>query len=206
MSNLISTKSLGRSSALALALASVAATPALAGTTYAAADTSSCSTQPFSQPFQSFRDSNWYTLAPGQTSSGFDGGGWTLSGGARITPTQLQDGRSGSVLDLPSGSKATSPAICVTSDYPTARTRVRNVVGSEGVGFYVSYAGTRTWDAPQDTGSVHGDRNIWTLSNRINVQPGRTPGWQLVRFILVAKGTRSDFHLYDFYVDPRMKG
>jgi hypothetical protein len=44
------------------------------------------------------------------------------------------------VLDLPSGSKAVSPTICVTTEFPTARTMVRNVVGAEGVFFYVSYA------------------------------------------------------------------
>ena len=80
---------------------------------------------------------------------------------------------------------------------------MRDVVGSEGVFFYVSYAGTNTWNNPQNTGQVHGQQTNWTLSNPVNVQPSNTPGWQLVRFTFVAGGKTSDFQIYNFYVDPR---
>ena len=159
-----------------------------------------------SQTFLSVKDRNWYTLAPGQSPAGFTGSGWTLTNGAEIVTTQLQDGQSGSVLNLPSGAVAVSPPICVTSDYPTARTLVRNVVGGDGVQFYVSYQGTRTWEQPKNTGQLHGQQKNWTISDPVNVQPDHgTAGWQIVRFVFVAGGKASDFQVYNFYVDPRMK-
>ena len=104
-------------------------------------DTSGCSAPQLSQPLLSVGDSNWYTMTPGETVDNFDGSGWTLTGGAQIKTTTLADGHTGSVLDLPSGSKAVSPTMCVNTGYQTVRTDVRNVVGAEGVQFYVSYAG-----------------------------------------------------------------
>ena len=108
-----------------MAIAAFAAAPASAATTNPL-DTSMCSNPTLSQPFLSVGDHNWYTLMPGESADSFAGGGWTLSGGAKIVTTKLADGTTGSVLDLPSGLKAVSPVICVTSAYPTARTTVRN--------------------------------------------------------------------------------
>ena len=189
---------------LVVLLVGVVASPALAATP--PVDTSACSTPQLSQPFLSVHDGNWYTLAPGQTGQSFDGTGWVLSGGARILTTKLADGTSGSVLDLPSGSKAVSPTICVTSSYPIARTMVRNVVGAEGVFFYVSYAGTNTWTDPRNTGQVHGSNTAWTISDPVNIQPSNLSAWQPARFTFIPGGHTSDFQIYDFYVDPRMKG
>lgn len=177
--------------------------PALATTT--ATDTSGCSAPTLTQPFLSVRDSNWYTLVPGEGADKFDGGGWALTGGASIQTRILADGNTGQILDLPSGSKAVSPTICVNGDFRTARTEVRNVVGGEGVQFYVSYAGTNTWNTPKNTGQVHGTQNNWTLSDPVNVQPSGGTGWQLVRFTFVPGGKTSDFQIYNFYVDPRCR-
>jgi hypothetical protein len=197
---------------VAALLGAVAVSPASAATTTTipasptTTDMSTCASPSLSQTFLSFKDRNWYTLAPGQSSDGFNGAGWTLTNGAQIVASQLQGGQTGSVLDLPSGAVAVSPPICVTSDYPTARTMVRNVVGGDGVQFYVSYQGTRTWEQPQNTGQLHGQQNRWSPSSPVNVQPDHhTVGWQIVRFAFVAGGRTSDFQLYDFYVDPRMK-
>jgi hypothetical protein len=164
-------------------------------------DASSCSPPALTQPFASARDNNWYTLTPGETSGSFNGAGWTLSGGASIQPGRAG---AGSVLDLPSGSQAVSPPMCVASDYPTARTMVRDVVGAQGVHIYVAYAGTKTAGQAQDVGQVHGQQSAWTLSNPFNIHPGNLPGWQLMRFTLVPGGTSSDYQVYDFYVDPHM--
>jgi hypothetical protein len=167
--------------------------------------TSTCDTGPFTQPFLSAKDSNWYTLMGGQTPGDFDGGGWTLTGGATIVPTQMGDGTDGHVLDMPSGSTAVSPTTCVTHEFPTSRMMVRNVRGSEGVFFYVSYLGTKTWTNPKNTGQVHGKGTGWTLSDPVNLQPYSDPGWQTVRITLKAGGNSSRFQVYDVYVDPRMK-
>jgi hypothetical protein len=180
------------------AQASTPATPAV--------DTAACTDPLLSQPFVSAHDSNYYTLMPGESHDSFNGTGWQLSGGARIITTTLADGSTGSVLDLPSGAKAVSPTMCVTSDYPTARGIVKDVVGAQGVSFYVSYEGTKTWAQPKNTGQVHGEQTAWTVSDNVNVQPGKASGWQPVRFTFVAGGKTSDFQLYDVYVDPHCRG
>jgi hypothetical protein len=167
-------------------------------------DTSMCSDPQLSQPFLSARDTNWYTLAPGESVGNFDGGGWTLSGGAQIVSARLADGQTGSVLDLPTGSTAISPSICVASDYPTARTMVQNAPGAN-VAFAVSYAGTKSWDKPSPAGSIKGTGTGWSVSNPFQVHPGNLPGWQLVRFTLASNGKSSDAKIYNFYIDPRMK-
>jgi hypothetical protein len=164
-------------------------------------DTSSCFDPVLTQPFLSVGDRNWYTLAPGETPGSFDGTGWTLNGGASI---QAGQNGTGSVLDLPSGSQAISPPMCVASDYPTARTMVRNIVGAEGVQVFVAYAGTKSEINAQGAGAVHGQKTAWTLSNPFNIHPGNLPGWQLVRFTLVPGGKSSDFQVYNFYVDPHL--
>ncbi len=109
------------------------------------------------------------------------------------------------MLDLPSGAQATSPVLCITSDYPTARLNVRNVAGAEGIFFYVSYYKAGAWTTPKNTGQFHGDgKGGWSLSNPMNVQPAGTPGWQQVRFTFVAGGSSSRFQADNFWVDPRM--
>ncbi len=202
MQFLFSHRSLCLSAGLSVVLASLTATPALAATS--SVNTSTCTAPQLSQPFLSQNDSNWYTLLPGETPAGISGSGWTLSAGAQIITTRLASGQMGQVLNLPSGSQAVSPTICVNSADPIARTMVRNVAGGEGVQFYVSYAGTNTWTTPKNTGQVHGQQNSWTLSDPVNIQPSNQPGWQLVRFTFVPGGKTSDFQIYNFYVDPRM--
>ena len=172
----------------------------------ASVDASACHDPALSQPFLSWNDTNPYMLVPGETADNFDGGGWTLSGGASTTTTTLADGATGSVLDLPSGSTAESPVICVKSDYPSARTMVRNVTGGDSVRFFVSYAGKKTETEPKKTGDLHGKGTAWTLSDPLNVDPGKSDGWQLVRIILAAGGDHSEFQVYNLYVDPRMRG
>jgi hypothetical protein len=81
---------------------------------------------------------------------------------------------------------------------------IRDVKGSSGVQFYVSYAGTKTWVKPRTTGLVHGNSRAWTLSHRFNLQPYRTVGWQIVRFRISAARHRGDYQLYNIYVDPHM--
>jgi hypothetical protein len=175
--------------------------PAMATTT--TVDTSWCNSPAVSQYLSPFKDTHWYTFMPGESSDAFDGSGWTLSDGASIKTVTLADGRSGTVLDLPGGSKAVSPPICVNNNYPTARTWVRDLVGSQGVQFYVSYEGTATWSTPKNTGQFHGNQTSWTLSGNINLQPNSIAGWQVVRFTYIGTGAGSDYQVYNFLVDPR---
>jgi hypothetical protein len=170
----------------------------------ASVNTAQCEQQQYSQPFLYAKDSNWYTLVPGQEPGSFNGEGWTLSGGAQIVTTTLSDGTAGQVLDLPSGSKAVGPVICVTSEYPTARAFVRDAKGSEGVFFYVEYEGTNTWNSPKNTGQIHGPGSEWGLATPVRMQPSGTAGWQPMRITLVPGGKTSEFEVYDLYIDPRM--
>ncbi len=185
---------------LAAVATSVVASPALA-------DTSSCSAPTLVQPFLSWNDSNWYTLAPGESADSFNGTGWTLNGGASVVSTQLADGSTGNVLDLPAGSSAVSPPMCVASNYPTARTMVQQAGGWGGVQFSVSYQNQSTgnWSGPQTTGLVHSP-NGWTLSAPVSLEPSSDPGWQLVEFTFTSLGRSNDSQLYNFYVDPYAKG
>jgi hypothetical protein len=191
---------------VAIAATGMSAAPAMAASS--GLTPSSCTNPLLSQPFASFGDSNYYTLMPGESANDFTGTGWTLSGGASVVKTTLADGATGRVLDLPSGSEATSPLMCVNIAMPTARTMIRNVVGSEGVFFYVAYEGTNTWGNPQNTGQVHGQQTAWTLSDPVNLQPSNLPGWQIAQFTFVAGGNPqnpSDFQIYNTYVDPYAK-
>jgi hypothetical protein len=170
----------------------------------ASVDLSQCIENQLSQPFLYAKDLNLYTLIPGEYADNFAGEGWELSGGAQVVTETLQDGTEGQVLDLPSGSKAVSPVICVTAAYPTARGIVRNVKGSEGVFFYVEYEGTNTWEHPKNTGQIHGSGSAWTLVTPVNLQPYKVLGLQPMRITLVPGGKTSDFEVYNLYVDPRM--
>jgi hypothetical protein len=165
-----------------------------------------CEGQSFAQQFEAYGDSNYYTLAPGgEFNSASEG--WELSNGAQIVETTRPDGTTGGVLNMPSGSVAVSPPVCVTLQYPTARVSVRDVNGSEGVAVAVAYANTKTAEAPKNVGQVHGQQSSWTLSNPFNVQPqtaGHSEETREVRFVFTAKGKTSDFQLSGLYVDPRM--
>jgi hypothetical protein len=193
----------------ALAGASIGTTPALAATATAPAPVaplSACAAEAASQPFLSWKDKNLYSLAPGGTFDALDAPGWDLKGGARIVPTAQPDGTVGGVLDLPSKSQATSPPVCITADYPTARAWVRNVAGAEGVFFNVQYLRDGAWTAPKDNGQFHGAHSDWTLSTPMKIAPDKTTGWQQVRFTFLAGGNTSRFQVNDFWIDPRMRG
>jgi hypothetical protein len=195
---------------LGVVLAAVSAAPAQAATT--PVNTSMCTTPALSQPFHSWQDTNWYALAPGQSADQFTGAGWVLSGGAKIVTTTLADGTTNSVLDLPGGSQAVSPTVCLTSAYPEARMMVSDVSGNNGgkVGFSVSYAGTASATTPTQTRTFKttGNQGVsgdWMLTDPVNLQPSATPGWQPMHITLVPSGSKkADFRIYNLYLDPRM--
>ena len=186
-------------------LGALSAGPAMASDMPGSIDTSACVKDKLSQPFLSIGDRHWYSLAPGQSVGDFNGDGWTLSGGAVVVPSLIAGDQAGNVLDLPAGAKAVSPPICVQRDFKSARTMVRDVVGKGGVRMSVSYAGTKWETRAKDSGRFHGNKTDWTTSRRLNVKPSNKPGWQLAQFTFKAEGLASDFQLYDFWVDPRMK-
>ncbi len=200
MKYLFSRRSLVLSGAIAAVTTGLAAAPAWAGT--AQSGNMNCSAPTLTQPYLSAGDSNWYTLMGGQATDDFNGGGWTLTGGAKIVSTRLADGQTGHVLDLPSGATAVSPTMCVDYTYQTARINVRNVVGKAGVNVAVAYTATRAKRAV--SGTVSGSGSGWALSNPVNVLPANTNGQQHVTFTLTG-GSGGESQLSNFWVDPRMR-
>lgn len=178
------------------------------GASPALADATSCTTPTLTQPFLSAGDTNLYTLAPGESADSFDGSGWTLLGQAKIVSTRLADGATGNVLDMPGGSVAISPPMCVDLTYQTARTMIRDTTGRGRVVFSVAYQdpSTGNWGFPQLGGWIGTSNADWTLSNTVNLQPSNASGTQMVRFVFGSFVLGSDPQLYDFYVDPYAKG
>ncbi len=170
--------------------------------TGAPSSASACAVPALTQPFLSFGDPNWYAIAPGESYDNFSGSGWTLAGGARIVATKLSDWTTGDVLDLPHGATATSPAMCVTNDYTSARTMVREVTGSVGVSMSVAYGSSASdFDS---VGTVKASGMQWSLSPVVSITPVGSPGWQFAWYVFVATGATGEDQLYNFYVDPRM--
>ena len=188
---------------LVLGLLSLCSASAMASS--AGSEAAVCPGQAFSQPFEGFGDSNWYTLVQG---SEFNGGaeGWELSGGAAVVDGVRPDGSTGGVLSLPSGAVAVSPAVCVTLDYPKARTWVNAVGGGGGVSVELVYP-----EKPEGvaTGRLSDkSASSWTLSKQFNVKPqmaGGQEGVREVRFVYANNTKSSDFQIWGLFVDPRMR-
>lgn len=185
-----------------LALLGLSSTPALAVEAYTATK-ATCTGQTFSQPFAAYGDSNYYTLVPGGDFVR-PTAGWELSGGAKLLTTTRPDKTTGGALDLPSGAKAVSPAVCVTLAYHKARLWVRDLKGTAGVSVAVSYPGV----ASQNVALLQGTGTSWTLPSAFDVLPGTSGSsgeTSEVRFVFKAGGSGGDFQIYDLYVDPRMR-
>jgi hypothetical protein len=168
-----------------------------------------CPGQTFSQPFEAFQDSNYYTLVEG---SEFDEGaqGWELNNGAEVVDGTRPDGSSGGVLNLPSGAYAVSPPVCVTLQYPTARTWVQSVAGdgSVSVGVYYAAAKSGAGSAKQVARLKAETEDGWGLSNPFDVRPqlgGKAEGIREVRFILANTEKSSVLQVSGLFVDPRMR-
>ncbi len=195
---------LGVGAILIAAVAGLTATPARAAD--ARSDRPPCSVPELSQLFTSYHDTGWYTLLAGETTNGFNGVGWKLGGGARIVTTKLIDGHLGPVLDLPGGSVAVSPLVCVSSSFTTARAMMRTLSRNYGgVSVYVSSAGSDTRTGPWNLGQMRGSGTDWTATDPLSLESAIRGGWQQVRFTLVPRGERSEYQLYRFGLDPRMK-
>ena len=83
---------------------------------------------------------------------------WRLSNGAKIVETIQPDGSTGGVLELPGKGQATSPVMCITTDYPMARVWSRTVNGNDLVSFNVQYLdkGTGQWTGLKNNGAFAG--------------------------------------------------
>jgi len=170
----------------------------------ASAATTSCLLPLLSQPFLSLGDSNGYSLAPGESADSFTGTGWSLSGGARIVKTTLADGTTGSVLDLPPGAKAVSPATCVATLLPSERMVTRYVGGGSNNSTSLTLGPIRLGVLGASV-PLFGSQG-WTLSAPVTLPlPGLLASLTQVDFTFVSTAKVGDVQLYNLYVDPRMR-
>lgn len=191
----------GACAALAAALA-VAPSAASAATS----TSTTCVAPTLTQQFAPFGDNNRYALAPGETNDSFNATGWKLSGGARVLTGSLFDGTKGDMLQLPSGAKAVSPAMCVTSAYASARAMIEDVSGSAGVAVSATYAadGHASGAVSVSTGTLSRSGAAWSASSVVKLKPLSLSGWQDATFTLTAGGT-GEYRLYNLYIDPRFR-
>ena len=115
---------IGRLCVCATLLALVAAGGGTLASAAPAATTTGCGPLLFEQPFLPWLDPMHYVLAP---DGAFEQGakGWRLSSGAKVVsgnePFHVRGAADARSLSLPSGSSATSPAMCIGVDAPTLR-------------------------------------------------------------------------------------
>ena len=170
-------------------------------------DESTCAHMPLSQALLPFGDTNLYTLAPGGAfSNAVD---WQLANGASVTTSTQPDGTVGGTLELPGKSQATSPVMCITRDYPMARTWVRNISDDEDLRLSVQYWDKEKseWTKPKETGKFKADKDgKWALSKELDIKPDMDNlGWQQVRFTFHVNGDPDKHRVQvdNFWVDPR---
>lgn len=191
-----------------LSAGSAQATPILSALT-------TCPAQTMVQPFTPWGDSGSYTLPAG---GGFEPGTmpWITAGPAAIAsgnePYDVSGNRADAhSLNLPAGSSAISPPVCVTLIYPWMRFFAQNT-GSAGGSLqveveYVGLLGGVHWlQIASLTGS-----GAWNLTGQIPLLvntlsvlslSGQTP----VAFRFTPVGTGSSWRIDDVYIDPYRRG
>ncbi len=196
---------------LSCAAAFAVAAPAQAGVLLSTAP--SCSSETLSQPFQPWFDYSSYTAVPG---GAFESGqaGWSLSGGAAVTPGNesyhLNGATDSSSLSLPDGSSATAPSMCVGINNPTVRFMARNggspfsslrvdVLFEDALGNLhsapiASVAGGSSWQPTLP---------LPVVVNLLTLLPGNETA---IAFRFSPQGTGGDWHVDDVYVDPWGRG
>ena len=193
--------------ALIIGLATAAAAPA------GAAVLNGCPDKDMSRPFQRWLDPITYTLAP---DGGFEAGarGWQLRGGAEVVDGNESFRLSGpgdSSLYLPSGSSATSPAMCVETLDVFARYVARNkgliALSSLKVDAIVKDSAGNTFTLPA---GVNTGGSSWAPSlpsvALLNLLGLLNDGRVTVSFRFQPVGLGARWQIDDLYVDPLKMG
>jgi len=195
-----------------LALACSLALPAGARTGVLVDAAPSCEDRTLERPFLRWLDPMSYTLAPDGTFSG-RARGWERHG-ARIVadnePWRVHGDTVTAALDLPRGSSATSPAICVGLEHPTLRLFARNTGSALGelrvdVRFEDALGTVHTAPIGLVTGAGTWEPTLPLpiVANLLPLLPGQhTP----VAFRFTPVGAGSAWRIDDVYVDPYGKG
>ena len=193
----------------ALVIGIVTATAAPAGATLL----SGCPDQNMSRPFLRWLDPISYTLAP---NGGFETGsqGWQLRGGATVVSGNEAFNLSGagrSSLYLPSGSSATSPAMCVETLDVFARYVAKNrgvvLLSSLNVDAIVKDSAGHTFTLPA---GVNTGGSSWAPSlpavALLDLLGLLNDGRVTVSFRFQPIGLGAKWQIDDLYVDPLKMG
>ncbi len=189
----------------------ISSTMFAAGAASAAADetatvAATCPAEQTTQPFLPWGDSASYALAPdGDFEQGL--AGWAVSGGAGLVagaePWSVTDASETQSLDLPEGSAATSPSICLEANDPTIRFFDVNS-GDPSSRLSVSLSFTADDGAPvtlpidviSSDGTWQPSPIVPVLANLLALD-GSVP----VQFTFTPIGS-GDWQIDDLYVDP----
>jgi hypothetical protein len=160
------------------------------------ADGKNCVTQPTTQAFAAYGDTDQYELAPGGD-FGSAGPNWTMRGGASETNGALR---------VPPGGSAQSPVMCVGIEKPTVRFFVKSstpllstmtvdVTITTLLGLKVSVP----FGVVLPSGQLKPSPKFYVIANMLPLLPGeQTP----VQFRVTSVGLAT-WTVDNFYVDPR---
>jgi hypothetical protein len=173
----------------------------------------SCGNQVYGNPFARWGDNNSYTLVPGGT---FEAGAlpWALSSGANVAAGNesyyVNASSDHHSLSLPSGSSATSPAVCTSIYHPTLRLFVNNpgaatsrlrvealypgLLGGVQVARLGELAGTSTWQASPEL-----QLTVTNLLATLSLSQ------TAIAFRFTPEGAGGQWRIDDVYLDPRMR-
>ena len=186
----------------ALALVALSATLAFGASTSDAGLGIACP-DPTTQPFRPWSDFARYAQVP---DGGFEAGasGWKLAGGAKVVagnnPFYLRDRDDRSSLQLPAGSSATSPPMCIGLLSSKMRFVATGSTGSR-LKVQILYRGlVSSTLGVLDGGSIDSS-GAWAPSPEVGMLGGVLPLLtQSVQFRLVA--TSGTSHVDDLFLDP----
>ena len=182
-----------------LAVLALGAMPAAASADGLTLGLDGCPARPTQQVFARWLDFSNYTLVPGGT---FEGSlsGWKLSGGAKVVSGNESFNVHGAgeklALSLPSGSSATTPAMCMAVLDPTLRYFAANDGG------LLSLLTVQILYYPPGGGVITLPLGLPTVvaANLLGVLNG---GDAQVAFRFTPTGLGAKWRIDDVYVDPR---
>jgi hypothetical protein len=196
-----------RAAVVCLAFLGVAAPAAGAGVLVSSA--ASCDEQVLKQPFLPWADVAHYVIAPNGT---FESGasGWSLSGGASVVsgnePYYVHGAGESKSLALPSGSSATSSAMCVGIEHPTLRIFARNGGAALStlkvdVLFEDAAGSVHSLTIGHLTGSANWEPSL-VMPLVVNLLPLLPDERTAVAFRFTPEGAAGSWRIDDVYVDP----
>jgi len=193
-----------------LAALALAAMPAAASADSLSLGLDGCAARPTAQVFSRWLDYSNYTLVPGGT---FEGSlsDWKLTGGAKVVSGNESFNVHGSgethALSLPSGSSATTPAVCAAVLDPTLRYFAANDGGllsllNVQILYYLPTGGVLTLPLGVNAGGKSWAPSLPTIVTA-NLLGLITGGQVKVAFRFVPVGLGAKWRIDDVYLDPR---